>query len=477
MYEVWTGADATALRLALGIPQPRFALRATVSVGAVKKWVSDGTVVLADSSAAAMAEILAAASPAQRTRFEQLRVARAAAVHAAVPDTVEVDDYPPIWAADTTAVAHDLARKDLLLDRRTASQAIVGMVVGVGLLEPLERWLRGRTGMTTDAPVMGAGMQEIDQLEHAARMFREWDDQFGGGLRRKAVVGQLDEVNDMIRDATGSIVRVRLQRILSLLSETAATMSWDSGEQHTAQGYYMLAARSAREANDPALCANAIAGMARQMLTLELQKPDATEPERLAWRQARAADALELVRVAQDHFADRITSTMRALLHTREAWSYAQLGRPSAFQRATDKAFAEFERVDVTEDPYWMHYFDAAELSGTIGGRLLELARLRPVYAGEAAEAIDRAISMRKPERWRSTALDQLGTAEARLIQGEYEEARRLGVRALESVAQTTSDRVRRKLGQVYRRAQDCGDSRPVVELLELMEPLAVSRA
>ncbi|MFC4124958.1 hypothetical protein [Nocardia rhizosphaerae] len=474
MYEVWTGADATALRLALGIPQGRFASRAMVSIGAVKKWVSDGTVVLADTSAAAMAEIYAAATPEQRTRFEQIRASRAVAAHAAVPDIVDIDDCPPIWSADTTAVAHDLARKDLLLDRRTASQAIVGMVVGVGLLEPLERWLRGRAGGLGGAAMSTSGMREIEQLEHAARMFREWDDQFGGGLRRKAVVGQLDEVNDLIRDSTHTAVRARLQRVLSLLSETAATMSWDSGDQQTAQGYYLLAVRSAQEADDPALCAHAMAGMARQMLTLE---SGTTGPERIAYRQARAADALELVRVAQDHFSDRITATMRALLHTREAWSYAQLGRPSAFHRASDKALAEFERVDVAEDPYWMHYFDAAELSGTLGGRLLELARTRPAYAGEAAEAIDKAISTRRPERWRSTALDQLGTAEARLIQGEYEEAHRLGVLALESVAQTSSDRVRRKLVEVHRRAQECGDARPVAELRELMQPLTASPA
>lgn len=472
MHDVWTGADATALRRALGLAQLRFAARAQVSLGTVKKWAANRDVRLSDSSSAAMEAMLASLTQQQRARFERLRTAQAVEASRALPEVL--DAAPAIWSAEIEAVAHDLARKDLLLDRRHASQAIVGMVVGVGLLEPLERWLLRRTPGGKAAPmVSGVGAQELEQLEHAARAFREWDDSFGGGLRRKAVVGQLDEVNDLIR-ASGGTTRLRLQRVLALLSETAATMAWDSGDQQASQSYYMLSARSGSEAGDPALCANAIAGMARQMLTLDT---DGTAADRAAFQHARATDALELVRVAQDHFADRITATMRALLLTREAWAYARLGRPSAFRRASDKAFAEFSHVDVAEDPYWMHYFDAAELAGTIGGRLLELARQRPTYAGEAAEAIDRAIALRRPERWRSAALDRLGTAEARVIQGEHDEAHRLGTLALESVAQTGSHRVRRKLGHIYERTEQYRSARPVAELRDLLEPLVISPA
>ncbi|WP_222932830.1 hypothetical protein [Nocardia yunnanensis] len=78
-------------------------------------------------------------------------------------------------------------------------------------------------------------------------------------------------------------------------------MSWDSGQQATAQRYYVLAVRAARAAGDSAFAANSLAGMARQLLCL-----------------GRTADALELVRLAQDQ-AVNATPTVQAMLRTREA--------------------------------------------------------------------------------------------------------------------------------------------------------------
>lgn len=181
------------------------------------------------------------------------------------------------------------------------------------------------------------------------------------------------------------------------------------------------------------------------------------------------------MRLAQDWFGHAVTPTMRAILRTREAWAFAKLGRASVFHRAADKARGEFDRADATCDPYWLNYFDAAELSGTIGGRLLELARNEAAFAGEAADAISKAINLRQPNRWRSSALDRLGVAEARLIQGEYDEARRLGVLAVDDVRNTGSDRVQKKMIEVYQCTYSCGTSRPVIELRDLLHPLIPS--
>ncbi len=45
------------------------------------------------------------------------------------------------------------------------------------------------------APV---GSDEIAALEHSVEVFRAWDASRGGGLQRKAVVGQLNEVGGML---------------------------------------------------------------------------------------------------------------------------------------------------------------------------------------------------------------------------------------------------------------------------------------
>ncbi|MGQ4598019.1 hypothetical protein [Nocardia sp. R6R-6] len=117
------------------------------------------------------------------------------------------------------------------------------------------------------------------------------------------------------------------------------------------------------------------------------------------------------------------------------------------------------------------------ELAGTIGGRLLEIARHDPSYAGEAAQQIGQAIELRNPNRRRSAALDQLNMTEARLIEGELEEACRIGHAALAVAGQTASDRVAQKLTRVYNRTGDFVGERAVVDLRERMRPLVAATA
>ncbi|MVU76016.1 hypothetical protein GPX89_02010 [Nocardia sp. ET3-3] len=286
-------------------------------------------------------------------------------------------------------------------------------------------------------------------------MFREWDDQYGGGLRRKAVVGQLDEVNDLLDQHHPDAIRRRLRGIQAQLAETAATMSWDSGHQAIAQRYYVLAVKAAQAAGDPVFAANALAGMARQLLCL-----------------SRAGDALELIRLAQDHAAHGATPTVHAMLRTREAWAYANLGRPSAFHRAWDRAGEDMTSSTPDSDPHWIEYFDQAEFAGTIGGRLLEMAKHAPEFASEAAEQIERAITLRRPKRLRSSALDQLGLTEARMIEGEIDEACRLGEEALTTVEETTSDRVLVKVQEIYERTEQLANVSAVISLRDRMRPL-----
>ncbi|WP_433600550.1 hypothetical protein ACQPXH_01420 [Nocardia sp. CA-135953] len=167
------------------------------------------------------------------------------------------------------------------------------------------------------------------------------------------------------------------------------------------------------------------------------------------------------------------------MLFTREAWAYGQLGRPTAFRHACDKAHAAFADADRSIDPDWIRYFDAAELAGTIGGRLLDIARRDGdrATASEAADHIGRAIESRRPGRRRSAALDQLGLVEARLIEGELYEACRVGHAALLVVEQTASDRVAKKLARVYNRTEGFATVGAVVELRERMRPLVAATA
>jgi transcriptional regulator with XRE-family HTH domain len=347
----------------------------------------------------------------------------------------QVDLGRIIWIpSETVESISCFTREDLSLDRREAVRTLAGVALGNALLERLEGWLSDPKDTTRIDRPPGVGYEEVEQIENSARLFRNWDNQFGGGLRRKAVIGQLSEVADELRDRSHpQDLRRRLFGAMAQLAETAATMSWDSGRGVTAQRYYIFALRAAKESGDRVFGANILAGMARQQLYL-----------------GNSSEALELVRLAQDGASSHAPPAVRAMLSTREAWVYANQGRRGAFHRATRKAEDLLTQRVREEEPYWIDYFDDAELAGVTGGRLLELAHETPGLAGDAATCIERAIDLRPANSLRSSALDQIGLAEARLVQGETGEASRLGNKAIEVVGKTNSDRVRVKLAELY---------------------------
>jgi hypothetical protein len=165
----------------------------------------------------------------------------------------------------------------------------------------------------------------------------------------------------------------------------------------------------------------------------------------------RPHDALELVHLAQKGAGRDAGPRVRAMLHTREAWAYAALGRSTAFQRATDEAMEALTDAEPGQEPYWIAYFDSAELAGVTGGRLLDLARQDPHrHAEAAADAIRQALATRGPEAGRSHALDLIGLAECHFLIGDVTGAVDHTHRAVEAAARTQSNRVRTQLGQLY---------------------------
>lgn len=268
-----------------------------------------------------------------------------------LPGARPTDENP--WRPDTTVdLAADLTRSDLVMDRRAIARALAGgAVTGAALLDSLEGWLQPVAATSAPARRGRLGMREIDELETTAKAFRQWDHRYGGGLRRKAVLGQLSEIAGALDEHQAPDVETRLYRIMAQLAGTAATMAWDSGLHRRAQEYYRLALRSAHAGGDVVFGANVLAGMARQMLYRD--RPD---------------DALQLINLAQEGAREVMGPRVRAMLHTREAWAYAVQGRTAGFQRATARATEALAGAVKGDEPYWIAYFDGAELAGVTGG-------------------------------------------------------------------------------------------------------------
>ncbi|CAM5288219.1 hypothetical protein SALBM135S_03615 [Streptomyces alboniger] len=437
-------AAAFALLKKHGLSQNRIAAACTLTPGKVSQVINGGQQITSFDVVCRIADGLLipgtllglAPRPWEQTGDES------ADEHPDVPPPAvdaRTDDDVPWRREDTVSMAARMTRSDLVMDRRAASKAIAAAAIGgAALLEPLEGWLLPPTAPGTTVPVAlpggRLGKRECSELEATARKFREWDHAYGGGLRRKAVLGQLAEVSDALTSTQSEPVETRLLRVMAQLAGMAATMSWDSGMQRKAQDYYRMALRAAHAGSDVEFGTNVLAGMAREALT-----------------RGRPKDASDLIRLAQDGARGKVGPRVRAMLHTREAWAYAAMGRATAFRRATMQAAEVLDEAGDAEAPYWIAYFDEAELAGVTGGRLLDLARQEPgKYAEAAAAEIGVALEYRGAESGRSFALDSIGLAECCFLAGDVTGGIEQAHRAVDAASRTHSDRVRKQLGVLY---------------------------
>jgi transcriptional regulator with XRE-family HTH domain len=102
-------------------------------------------------------------------------------------------------AGDVAAALSSEARADLMRAGHDLEGERTGAVAGERLLEAVEYVGLGqpRRGAVAAGP-RRVGNWHVAQVETATSVFRQWDNEFGGGLRRKAVVGQLSEVTALL---------------------------------------------------------------------------------------------------------------------------------------------------------------------------------------------------------------------------------------------------------------------------------------
>ena len=87
----------------------------------------------------------------------------------------------------------------------------------------------------------------------AVKLFRRWDASGVGGLKRKAVVGQLNAVAETVHETSDATMRAKLLPIVAELAQLAGWMAYDHGLPGAAQRYYLLALHACRETGPSAL--------------------------------------------------------------------------------------------------------------------------------------------------------------------------------------------------------------------------------
>ncbi|MGX1675821.1 transcriptional repressor NsdA [Streptomyces sp. NPDC055400] len=375
----------------------------------------------------------------------------------------------PWTGPQTVALIGEFSRSDLMLARRGFLGSALALSAGPALIEPMQRWLVPTPGTSAAEPDPAAlrrgnrlSKPELDLLESTTVMFRQWDAQCGGGLRRKAVVGQLHEVTDLLQEPQPAATTKRLFKVAAELAELAGWMSYDVGLQPTAQKYFVLALHAAKEAGDKPLGSYVLSSMSRQMI--HLGRPD---------------DALELVHLAQYGSRDCASPRTQAMLYAMEARAYANIGQPGKCKRAVRMAEETFHDADDWDDPDpdWIRFFSEAELHGENSHSYRDLAYVAgrsPTYASMAEPVMRRAVELfeKDSEHQRSYALNLIGMATVHLLQREPEQSTVLAEQAMVIAKKVRSERVNTRIRKTVDTAvREFGD---VAEVTHLTEQLAI---
>ncbi|MFG1810722.1 hypothetical protein [Streptomyces sp. NPDC049040] len=371
----------------------------------------------------------------------------------------------------TAAVLTEFTGMDLMLNRRGLVGASAALASGTVISKAMSDWLTTDPALAADAPrvddplradpadydtyeAVPVGSQEIESLERSVEVFRAWDAARGGGLQRKAVVGQLNEVGGMLSYRHPVHLQRRLWGVAANLAVLAGWMSHDIGLEPTAQKYFLIAAHSAREGGDRPRAGEALSRAARQMVHL-----------------GRPEQALDLMQLAKSGSGEQTLPRTQAMLHTIEAWAQASMGRGQAMRRTLGEAEELFvsDKGDVPP-PSWMQNFDEADLHGMQALAYRTLAEHDPSAAAQAQLHAKQAITLRTSGHERSTILDYLSLASACFIADDPEQADRYARMALLTIGQTSSHRTWDRLREMYRLTGRYSDYRRVQDLRNEIE-------
>jgi hypothetical protein len=357
------------------------------------------------------------------------------------------------WTPGTiVADATSAAEWDLVNRRDTLRGAAT--IVGASLLGPLAGWLEPLAGTPLSSRSGAFALAEVEALEHLVATFRDWR-ATGAGLGRSAVVGQLSDVAGRLRTAPSDSHTDRVFLVAAELAKIAASMAFDDGAHRIAQQHYVTAARLAKAGSCPSFGAVALAALARQ--SFDLGAPD---------------DGLAVAQLAQRGSRASATPRLVAMLATREAWAYAQLGDVRRFRSTVDTAEAAHAASDTAREPRWLRTLDTAEMVGTIGARYRDLARHDRRHAQQAVDYLSRALELRDPARTRNRAFDLVALGRAHLLVGEPDRSGAVVRAALPHLDPHRPSRLARKLAEWHREAAPFAAVATVADVREQMRDL-----
>ena len=328
------------------------------------------------------------------------------------------------------------------LHRRDFVAVAAAMALGGGPAKPLEDWI-GLLGDGTPEAPRRIGLADVERIEATTAAFRDWDNRWGGGLSREAVLGQLRWVIATSRSAVchEGTVRSRLLSAVADLANVAAFMSYDVERQEDARRLWLVRLQAAREAGDAGLAGSTLRQLTHQ--ALHLNRPD---------------EALRFLRLAQATTADpdhRSPDLAMAETAAYQGWCYAAAGKAQNCGRALGEAEEHFANAGDDPVPPWLGHFNLAELTGLRGHAYHVLANAVPKAARLARLMLREAVHARPPEYARGRALNLIALSATYFQNGDdLHEGIAAGRQALDSADGLNSPRSLARLRGLLRTTQ-----------------------
>jgi hypothetical protein len=196
------------------------------------------------------------------------------------------------------------------------------------------------------------------------------DAQVGGDGVCQAAQWCLRKVDLLLSRANyGEPAGCELQSAYGELAELAGWLHFDAGRYGRARFFYGEALSAAQLADDLNLEVETLASM--NILSRYRDRP---------------REAVQLIQLAQRRATGWASPRLAALLASREAASWAQLGEANASRKAMHRADHTFHPDVQQDDPTWINFFNSAELAATRATASSHLGQVdQAIAAGQSA--------------------------------------------------------------------------------------------
>lgn len=280
------------------------------------------------------------------------------------------------------------------------------------------------------------GRADLTRLTAVHDLYQSLDYQYGGGLVSESLNRVADSAASLLECRFQESLRPEVFHTVAKIRLLAGWTAFDMCDHSGGQRHFAAAERLAVTIGDPQLAGFVRYRQARQLQHLRCNR-----------------DAVEVLRLAQEHLGSKATPGAKAMLGATAATSLAALGDHATALEELERAAGAFDGIDFESEPSWLGWRSHAELFAQYGRVYRDLARQDRAYSDLAVEWTQRAIEGFDDGMQRSSLLNEVGLCSAWFLAGDPERALEIGTRLSEELGQIQSNRVKDRVANVARDA------------------------